>query len=326
MSTQVDKERGASLLSVLVIVMLMAAAAVAATDALARAVLIAKSSGARAETFWTARGAADAASAHLTGLMKVTEGILKEESDILTSPITLPAGRGMIVLQAREASNCFNLNALLDNAGDGSASEEALQPYEALLVAAGINNAEAQSLAQKLADWVDADFSSRTYGAEDGYYASQAEPYRTANTRLRSVSELKAIAGYDAEVRAHIEPLVCLRPGVEQSLLNINTLSVEQAPLLVSLFSRELSPEDARSLIDSRPAGGWLSMEAFLAEDVVNRISPDARNEASVSLKSSFLSADIDVATGDLLTKYQAIYKRAESGDVSLVSLVRRDF
>jgi general secretion pathway protein K len=69
-----DKEKGASLLSVLVIVMLMSVAAIAATDALARSVLIIKSSSARAETFWTARGAADAAATYLTKALEVNEG------------------------------------------------------------------------------------------------------------------------------------------------------------------------------------------------------------------------------------------------------------
>ena len=326
MNRLADKEQGASLLSVLVIVMLMAAAAVAATDALARAVLIAKSSNARAETFWTARGAADAAASRLNDMMKVTEGVLNSESDLLSNPVTLPAGRGMVVLQAKEASNCFNLNVLTGESGDGGVSDDALQSFESLLVAAGVNDAESEALGQKLADWIDADFSSRTYGAEDGYYASQAEPYRAANTRLRNISELKSVAGFDAEVRSRIDRIVCLHPGREQSVLNINTLTPEQAPLLVSLFSDELSPDDARSLIESRPTGGWLNVDAFLADDIINRIAPDARKQTAISVKSTYLAADIDIGTGDLLTRYEALYRRAESGDVSRVSLARRDF
>ena len=326
MKLTTDRERGASLLSVLVIVMLMSVAAVAATDALARSVLIAKSSGARAETFWTARGAASAAASYLTKIVKVSEGVLNSESDLFTQPITLPAGNGMVVLQAREASNCFNLNAISGGAGESEGDDASLQAYEDFLVSVGMDKAEAQSLAEKLADWVDADFSTRTYGAEDGYYASQAEPYRAANARLRSVSELKAIAGYDAEVRARLDNLVCLRPSREQSVLNINTLTLEQAPLLVALFSTELSVDDAKTLIDSRPTGGWSGVEAFLQQDTINRIAPDARNETALSIASSYLTADIDIGTGDLVTTYRALYRRAESGDVSLVSMVRRDF
>ena len=321
MKPTADRELGASLLSVLVIVMLMSVAAVAATDALARSVLVAKSSGARAETFWTVRGAADAAASYLTKIVKVNEGVLNNESDLFVQPVTLPAGNSMVVLQAGEASNCFNLNALLGDAGNGEISEDSMQTYEDLLVAVDVDKAQAQSLAEKLGDWMDADFSTRTYGAEDGYYASQAEPYRAANRRLRSVSELKAVAGYDAEVRARIERLVCLPPGAEQSVLNINT-----APLLVALFSRELSADDARGLIDSRPTGGWLGVEAFLQQDAIMRIAPDARNESALSIASGYLSADIDIGTGDLVTTYRALYRRAESGDVSLVSMVRRDF
>ncbi len=320
-----DKEQGASLLSVLVIVMLMSVAAVAATDALARSVLVIKSSSARAETFWTARGAAEAAATYLTKAMTVNEGALNTEAELFAQPTTLPAGNGVVVVQAHEASNCFNLNALVNTAGDGEVSDESLQSFDDLLVAAEFDDAEAESLAQKLADWVDTDGSTRTYGAEDGYYASQAEPYRAANTKLRSISELKAIAGYDAEVVARIEGLVCLRPVEEQSVLNLNTLTVDQAPLLVALYTSELPLDDARALIDSRPAGGWLNKESFTQQDAIIQIAPEVRDEMAISLVSNYLSADISVGTGDLITNYRALYRRAETGDVSLVSLVRRE-
>ena len=326
MSSRMDMERGATLLSVLVIVMLMSAAAIAAIDALTRSVLVSKSSSARAETFWTARGATDAAASYLTKALSVNEGVLNSEADLFTQPVTLPAGHGIVVLQAREASNCFNLNALVDDAGDDGVGDDSLTPYQNLLIALGMNDGEAESLAQKLADWIDPDFSTRTYGAEDGYYASQSEPYRAANSRLRSVSELKTIAGYDDDVRARIDGLVCLRPGTGQAELNINTLTEEQAPLLVALFSQELSADDARSLIASRPAGGWLDVETFLKEDAVNRIAPDARHEAAVSVASTFLSADVNVGIGDLVTNYQALFQRTEGGNVSFVSMARRDF
>jgi general secretion pathway protein K len=321
-----DKEKGASLLSVLVIVMLMSVAAIAATDALARSVLIMKSSSARAETFWTARGAGEAVATYLTKAMKLNEGNLNAESELFSQPTTLPAGNGVVVVQVSEASNCFNLNALFNSAAGGEVSDEALQSYDDLLVAADFDDGEAESLSDKLADWVDADYSTRTYGAEDSYYASQSEPYRAANAKLRSISELKAVAGYDAEVLSRVKGLTCLRPGLEQSVININTLTADQAPLLVALYSGELSADDARAMIDSRPTGGWLNMDEFVQQDAIMKIAPEARNEMAVALASDYLAADIRIGTGGLLTNYQALYRRAETGDVSLVSMVRREF
>lgn len=326
MKPQTNPEKGATLLSVLVIVMLMSAAAVAATDALARSIMIAKSSSARAETFWTARAAADAAGSYLS---KAVEGVgaqLTEESALLTEQISLPAGHGLVVLSIHDATNCFNLNALVDEPGDAGVGEAQLSAYLDLLVAADLNQAEAQSLAAKLADWVDADTSSRTYGAEDGYYASLAEPYRTPGRPLRNISELRAVAGYDADILEQLAGLVCLRPGMAQAALNLNTLTADQAPLLTALFSPELSSADAMTLIDRRPSGGWDSVEAFLQEPVVNRIAPAARHDAAVSVASSFFTADMDIGTGDLATSYQALFGRAVGGNVELVSLVRRDF
>ena len=326
MRQQYDEEKGATLLSVLVIVMLMSAAAVAATDALARSIMVARSSGARAETFWTARGAADAAAAYLAKAMETTGGALNEESALFTQPVTLPAGHGIVAITVREASNCFNLNALLDDTGAAGVADDQLMAYRDFLTATGLNEAEAQSLADKLADWIDSDMSSRTYGAEDGYYASRAEPYRTAGARLRSLSELSAVAGYDPEILARIGNLVCLRPGIAQSVLNVNTLTPDQAPLLSGLFSAELSESEALSLIEGRPPGGWADVDVFLQEPLIVQIAPNARHDAAVSVVSSYLAADVDVGTGDLATAYRALYGRAAGGAVSLVSLVRRDF
>ena len=327
MRPHADRERGASLLSVLVIVMLMSAAAVAATDALARSVAIAKSSGARAETFWTARGAASAAAPYMSKALEATGAQLNDTSDLFARQITLPAGHGLVTMDVREASNCFNLNALLDDPGSAAVADGALGAYADLLVAAGFNIGEAESLAAKLADWIDSDSSTRTYGAENGYYASLSEPYRTAGWRLRAVSELKSIAGYDEDgVLARILPLVCLRPGVEASVLNVNTLTPDQAALLAGLFSAELTTADARALIESRPISGWPDIETFLAEPAIERIAPDARHDDRVSVASSFFAANIDIGTGDLATSYRALYARTEGAGVSLVSLVRRDF
>ena len=318
-----DTERGATLLSVLAIVMLMSVAAVAATDALARSVALAKSSGARAETFWTARGAAEAAAAYLDRAYEATGGRFNDETELFTQPVILPAGHGVVSFQVREASNCFNLNAMLE---DATVGDNQLSAYASLLVAAGINEAEARSLSEKLADWIDSDSTSRTYGAERGYYASLAEPYRPADRRLRSLSELRTIAGYDPDVLEKIGGLVCLRPGIAQPALNINTLTEANAVLLTGLFSEELSDSDARELIAARPPRGWPDVETFLLEPAVARIAPMARRDGALSVASDWLEADIDIGTGDLATSYRALYGRDGNGKLSLGSMVRRDF
>jgi len=321
-----DNERGATLLSVLAIVMLMSVAAVAATDALARSVALAKSSGARAETFWTARGAAEAAAAYLATAYEATEGRFTDDTELFTQPVVLPAGHGVVTLQVHEASNCFNLNGLLDDtAGNAAVADGELSAYSNLLVALGVNEAEAHSLSEKLADWIDSDSISRTYGAESGYYASLAEPYRPADRRLRSLSELKTIAGYEPDVLEKIGGLVCLRPGGAQPALNINTLTEGEAVLLTGLFSQELSGSDARELIASRPPHGWPGVETFLQEPVIARIAPDARRDTAVSVASGWLEVDIDIGTGDLATSYRALYGRDGNGRLSLVSMARRD-
>jgi len=85
-------------------------------------------------------------------------------------------------------------------------------------------------LSQAIIDWIDDDNGQAKTtipdGAEDGYYMNLATPYRTANTPLQSVSELRLIKGFeDNKTYEAIAPLVCAF-GVPASI-NVNTAPEE---------------------------------------------------------------------------------------------------
>ena len=132
-----SSEKGASLISVLVIVMLMSLAALAATDSLARTVDLSRTSGFRADTFWTARGASYAAESYLTDIIGKTGRYLTSDAELWSKDIVLPVKRGIVSASVREQSNCFNLSSLVDASEEAALKDGRFDTYETLLAAAG---------------------------------------------------------------------------------------------------------------------------------------------------------------------------------------------
>lgn len=306
MKTSSSRDRGASLISVLVIVMLMSLAALAATDGLARAVDSARTSGFRADTFWTARGAAYAAETYLTDLIGKTGRNLTAESEVWSQSIVLPVKRGIVSANIRERTNCFNLSGLQEDSDEFAVREDRLAAFEVLLVAAGVNETEALSLSRNLEDWMVSSPSHR----------------RTPE----NVSELLTVQGFSPELLSDLEELVCVLGTREQPLLNLNTMKAEHAPLLVSLFSPELSSTEARYLIEDRPRTGWPDLSLVWEQDSVKRINPDARNDGAISLQSTFFEVDLSIQNGAGRTVYKVLYGPDEDTGSEFLSMERRVF
>ena len=104
-----SREDGATLLSVLLLIVLMSTAALAATDALARSVSVARVSDGRADSFW----ALSVGEAVLNDMLAGRGSKLTADSALLREPVVFPYPRGTIVVRFHEASNCLNLNTLI---------------------------------------------------------------------------------------------------------------------------------------------------------------------------------------------------------------------
>ncbi|HPE48274.1 MAG TPA: type II secretion system protein GspK, partial [Hyphomonas sp.] len=96
-------ERGTVLITTLFIVMAMAVAAVAATDALERSLATTKRSERLTEQAWMARSAAAGIEAMLQSRKDMLPTWLKE-------PVNVPTLTGNTQVELRDTSNCFNLN------------------------------------------------------------------------------------------------------------------------------------------------------------------------------------------------------------------------
>lgn len=296
-----NKERGAALLSVLMVVVAMSVAAVTTLDALARSVSISKAGQFRSEAIWSVRSAEALGASYLTEIIERTSGRITVDTPGLGEPQLFSTPRFNVTAELRPAGNCFNLNALaLD--GDGASdmvNETQYQNYLALLRGAGLFESEVQKLADTLADWLDRDDVSRASGAESSFYAAKSVSYRSAGQRLKNISELNAIEGYTRELQFQLKDLICVYPTTKQNKLNINVLSPEQAPLLHALFSTELSVDAARGLIETRPVTGWLSEQEFTTLDEIQKIAEQARMVENISVTTEYFEMTVDLASSD---------------------------
>lgn len=75
-----------------------------------------------------------------------------------------------------------------------------------LMVALGIEEEEAESLAAAILDWRDEDDAFLINGAEDGDYEAAGMPYGAGDTEFRSVGELRQVLGVSNEIFALLAP------------------------------------------------------------------------------------------------------------------------
>ncbi|MEO0465739.1 MAG: type II secretion system minor pseudopilin GspK [Pseudomonadota bacterium] len=315
-----DSERGAALLSILMVVAAMSIAALIAVEAIARATRLASITNDRSVAFWYTRSAEAAGSSLVSELLQLTEGRLADNTPWVGAPITFPIDEGVIVAQLDDASNCFNLNALADRQDEIWIVENAqFTKLKLLFEAQGFGAYETDQMAESIADWIDSDTLSRPNGAEDTYYTALEPAYRSAAGPLENVRELLAIGPFTPERYEAVRRLVCVRDSTDQSVLNLNTLTDETAPLLVSLFSEEIQPEVARRLVEDRPLGGWQSVEQFLEAEQVSAIEESYRDPASIDVVSTYFEINGTVSLSLLATRFELLYEVDNLGRGALV-------
>ncbi len=292
-------ERGAALLTVLMLVSVMAVLSASALERLRISTRLAANAGAIDQARAYGLAAEQIALARITTLVEAdpartpSTGWQDRETDL-----PLPGGGAVAVV--RDGGNCFNLNSVVTGQIGQSllARPVGIIQFEALMQGLGVGQGEAMKVAASLADWIDSDQAERPNGAEDAVYAGSASPYRTADTLIADPSELRAVAGVTPELYERVRPWVCALPASDLSPLNVNTLTPEQAPLLAMLLPSKLTPDAARALIQRRPPGGWDSGYAF------GRLLADqgmvlGEAEAQIGVKTRWFGLALKVRLGD---------------------------
>ncbi|MEL7540176.1 MAG: type II secretion system minor pseudopilin GspK [Pseudomonadota bacterium] len=311
--SKIDPQRGAALLTVLMMVAAMSVAALAITKAVTDATQRSVALDAQAQLALYAVSAEEVAKARMAEVLGPLENKLFAELPGLGEPQIIPVDGGVFSVTARDATNCFDINSLTEGGEGGRlvGNASAQRVYQSLLTSA-VEDGYASDLAALVAaltDWMDANAVPGSGGAEDSYYLSEVPSYRTSGQKLANIEELRAIRGYTPEILQRIAPLICALPtgtAAQQQQININTLTEDQAPLLQATLSDALSLDDVRSVIANRPQGGWSSAEDLLEDPTVKRIDPTQIQVDRLGVVSSLVevSANVSYRGHDMTMRY----------------------
>ncbi len=256
-----QRERGAALLSVLLLVAVMAVLAAVMLDRLNLATRLAGNAQGMMRARLAATSAESIALARLKALVDAQGDRTVDPDGLLGREVPLTVAGAAISARIDDAGNCFNVNSLVQQDIDGNLSLRiaALDQVRALMAQVGVEQNEAARLSDAMADWIDSDSVPLTNGAEDEIYRALPQPYRTANRLVVDLTELRAVRGMTAPLYQRLRPWLCALPAAELSPIQLNTLRMDQAPLLAMLAPDVLTAPRARGLIASRPAQGWAS-------------------------------------------------------------------
>jgi len=213
----------------------------------------------------------------------------------------LPIDGGEVLGDIEDLQGRFNVNNLIGD--DGDVDKEALEQFQRLLVALGLD----PRFAGIAGDWIDANQDTQfPDGAEDSIYTGMTPPYRAANQLLSSVSELAALEGMDKATLDVLLPHVVALPGHTE--VNVNTAT---GPVLQSLDER-ITVADAEQLIAERAEAGFSEM----GQSFAGLMDPDDISRKLVET-SEFFQLKVIVRVDTVRITYYSILERGPRGDVT---------
>ncbi len=245
----------------------------------------------RAQTLELARAGVDFARVILAEDSRLTAvDTLDEDWARILPPMSVEGGQ--LSGRIEDLQGRWNLNNLLRG---GGIDAEALATYRRLLQAIGLRDDEATTLADTLADWLDADEKSRPNGAESAYYLSLQPPYPAANGELEHLSNLLRVKAYDSHLIRRLTPFVVVLPGHQP--VNVNTAT----PEVLHAIAPSLNLSEARQLVLARRIAYFRDVADFHAR-LPNTGRTQTGNSQSgnlLSVTSQYFLASADIQVGN---------------------------
>jgi len=228
--------------------------------------------------------------------------------------VVFPAEHGEIGGTISDMRSCFNLNALSIESKENENGQPKLplpaMQYKGLLVALGMDEFSAERLTHTLKDYIDEDSTASPFGAEDADYESRNVPYRAANTLMSHRSELRAVLGYSQDIYLKLLPYICVIPGDDHQLLNVNTLKVEQAALLAGMLDNKISVGEAESIINQRPGDGFEKIEDFLGNSSLVNLQLEADFKTTFVVDSKYFLLKAGAKVDNAVFRLESVMKR----------------
>ena len=225
----------------------------------------------------------------------------------------IPVDGGSIQGRLTDLHACLNINTLVTgNAIDATSKDRLSQLFSRL----GVKG----DLTQAIADWIDSDQeTSNPNGAEDGYYLNLETPYRTANTPLHSVSELRLVKGFeDSKTYQLVEPYLCAFIINDSNIsINVNTASAE----VLQSLSTEMTESMADDIIQRRNEEPFTDLKEFTSFGNLGTI---IKNTEKLSTSSEYFLLRTQAIIGQANKVMYSVIYREESGNTTIISRTLR--
>jgi general secretion pathway protein K len=226
----------------------------------------------------------------------------------------LPVEGGYIQGKLTDLQSCFNINSLLDTSAETSTGTNtntnlARTRLERLLTNLKVDKAGAQAII----DWIDSDLQTTIPdGAEDVYYMNLAQPYRTANTPLQSISELRLIKGFeDPLVYATVLPHVCAF-GVNTPI-NINTATAE----VLRSLADDLTDSDIEKIIEQRNETAFNNIGEFTSS---SNLKEKIGSTEGLSVDTEYFMLQTESTIGQVRVLSYSVIHRSIDGNTRVIA------
>ncbi len=232
-------------------------------------------------------------------------------TDIWAMPIKNYAiGDGVLTAQIQDELGKVNLNDLASSTGSEAEQKKKVFRVKRLFELLRVN----PNLVDALIDWVDHDEVPQPAGAESLYYQSMRPPYRSANSPLSGLGDLRLIKGFTSDIIERITPYVTVYPLEGGGPININTAD----PIVLQTLDPSVSQTVAIEIVQGRPYKTKVELDRVGSFQEIGRA---LRNDYDV--KSDYFSAHLAITINETTKTSLAVLKRDASKGDSTVEYLR---
>ena len=198
----------------------------------------------------------------------------------------------------RDEGGKFNINNMVSN---GVKSPADIEVFQRLLTVLKID----ADLAPAVVDWLDKDSDLTPNGAEDSFYLSLPEPYRSANQPMLQVAELTRVRGFDLATVKRLAPYVTALPA--RTMLNMNSA----LPEVIRAYFPDMTEAGAIALVRSRDDLPFKDIDAVKNQKEMKGI-PEVSVIKFARVTSTFFSVSIAITRDATQVRQNALLKTAD--------------
>ena len=246
---------------------------------------------------------------------------LTKDNPIINEPMVFNLNGADVLGKISDYGNCFNINSIVKlNDSNYVENKNAVAAFRKILSLNEIDNNIIEEVIDQTIDWIDKDTNPRAYGLEDYYYSGPLHSPReyTGMRLMVSIEELKSIPAVKQIDWDVFKNYFCAIPILNELSLNINTLDLEDAYLLSSIFSN-LTIKDAEYILDNIPKSGFDDLNNFI------RSFPDLDLElayGNITVKSNIFELNSEVNFNKFISSSKSIIIYEDNNNGFIISRI----